>query len=62
VQITAVDYDVLTSFVDNLGVPLSDHLPVLAQLDVTSVPEPATVLCLLGALAALGYARGSTRQ
>lgn len=61
VQIAAVDYDVLTNFVDNLGAPLSDHLPVLAQFDVSLVPEPALGLLLLGALAALRR-RTPTRQ
>lgn len=62
VQVTALDYDVLTSFVDGTGASLSDHLPVLAQLEVSLVPEPALGLLLIGALAALRYARGSTRQ
>ncbi len=56
VQITALDYEVLTRFVDGTGTPLSDHLPVLAQLDVSPVPAPALGLRLPR------YPRASTRQ
>jgi hypothetical protein len=57
VQISLLDYDVALNFVDGLGQPLSDHLPVAALFDITLVPEPSVAALLAVSAVMLHAAR-----
>jgi hypothetical protein len=57
VQISLTSYEVPLDFVDGASQPLSDHLPVLALLDVQLVPEPELALLLVAAGFVLRVAR-----